>query len=66
MVGKKTHATLKVSGIMVKYIFNYALYLAHNDAYFHINDDAKKWYLSDTNDFISSHNAFILLPQEVP
>ena len=46
----------------VKYIINYALYLAHSDAYFHINDDAEKCrYLSVTNDFIFSHNSFKLL-----
>ena len=27
---------------MLKYMINYALYLVHYDAYFHINDDAKK------------------------
>ena len=49
LVGKKTHATLKVYVEMIKYIVNSALYLAHYDAYFHINDDAKKCrYLSVT------------------
>ena len=39
---------------MLKYIMNYGLYLAHYDAYFHINDDAK-WcrYLIVTNIFYS-------------
>ena len=27
---------------MLKYMINYALYLVHYDAHFHINDDAKK------------------------
>ena len=46
LVGRKTHATLKVYRGMLKYMNNYSLYLAHYDAYFHINDDAKKyWYL---------------------
>ena len=40
LVGKKTHATLKLYRGMLKYIINYTLYLAHYDAYFHINDDA--------------------------
>ena len=26
---------------MIKYIINYTLYIAHYDAYFHINDAAK-------------------------
>ena len=47
---QKTHATLKIYVEKVKYIINYTLYLAHYDAYFHINDDAKKCrYLSITN-----------------
>ena len=55
LVGKKTHAIWKVYGGMLKYIINYA----HYDAYFHINDDAKKCrYLSVTNNFIFSHNLF--------
>ena len=29
LVGKKTHATWKVYGEILKYIINYALYLAH-------------------------------------
>ena len=36
LVGKKTHATLKVYSGMLKYTINYALYLAHYDAYFHV------------------------------
>ena len=40
---KKTHATLTVDKGMLKIMINYALYLAHNDAYFHINDDAEKY-----------------------
>ena len=43
LVGKKAHVTLKVYRGMLKYMINYALYLAHDDAYFHINDDAKKY-----------------------
>ena len=42
LVGKKTRAVWKVYGGMLKYIINYALCLAHYNAYFHINDDAKK------------------------
>ena len=42
LVGKITGARWKVYGGKLKYIINYALYLAHYDAYFHINDDAKK------------------------
>ena len=50
LVGKKTLALWKVYGEMLKYIINYALYLAHYRAYFHINDDAKKCrYLNLTN-----------------
>ena len=33
LVGKKTPALSKVHGGMLKYIINYALYLAHYDAY---------------------------------
>ena len=40
LVGKKTHAIWKVYGGMLKYINKYALYLAHYDAYFHINGDS--------------------------
>ena len=32
----------KVYGRSFKYIINYALSLAHYNAYFHINDDTKK------------------------
>ena len=39
LVGKKAHATWKVYWVILKYIINYALYLAHDDAYFHINDE---------------------------
>ena len=42
LVGKKTRAVWKVYGGMLKYIINYALCLAHYNAYFHINDDAMK------------------------
>ena len=51
----------------VKNIINYALCLAHYDAYFHINDDAKHCrYLSVTNMiFIFSHNPCKLLSHEV-
>ena len=53
LVGKKTRAVWNVCAGMLKYIINYALYLAHYDAYFRINDDAKKCrYLSVTNIFI--------------
>ena len=66
MAGEKTHATLKVYVEMIKYPINYTLYLVHYDAYFHINDDAKKCrYLSVTNKFIIfTHNLFKLLPYE--
>ena len=50
LVGKKTRAIWKVYGGMLKYIINYALYSALYDAYFQVNDDAKKCrYLSVTN-----------------
>ena len=66
LVGKKTHAIWKVYGGMLKYIIHYAFYLARYDAYFHINDDARKCrYLSVTNNFIFSHNLFKLLTHEV-
>ena len=42
LVGKKTHLTLKFYMGMLQYMINFALYLAHYDAYFHINDDARK------------------------
>ena len=41
LVGKKTRAVWKVYGGMLRYIINYALCLAHYNAYFHITDDAK-------------------------
>ena len=51
---------------MLKYIINYALYLAHYDSYFQTNDDAKKCrYLSVANNFIFSHISFKLLSHEV-
>ena len=50
---------------MLKYIINYALYLAHYDAYFQINDDAKKCRYSVTNNFILSYISFKLLSHEV-
>ena len=43
LVGKKTHATLKIYRGMLKYMINYALYLAHYDAYFHTYDDATQF-----------------------
>ena len=47
----------RFTGGMLNYIINYAFYLARYDAYFHINDDARKCrYLSVTNNFIFSHN----------
>ena len=65
LVGKNTHATLKVYVEMIKYIIHYTLYVAHYDAYFHINDDAKKCrYLSVTNKFIFFLNSFKLLPYD--
>ena len=65
-VGKKTRAIWKAYGGMLKYINNYALYLAHYDAYFHIYDDAKKCRdLSVLNNFIFSLNSFNLLSHEV-
>ena len=55
----------KVYRGMLKYIIKYAWYLAHLDACFHINDDAKKCrYLSVTNNFIFFHNSFKLLSQK--
>ena len=49
-------------GECLNYIINYAFYLVRYDAYFHINDDARKCrYLSVTNNFIFSHNLFKLL-----
>ena len=66
LVCKKIRAIWKVYGGMLKYIINYALYLAHYDAYFQINDDAKKCrYLSVTNNFIFSYISFKLLSHEV-
>ena len=66
LVGKKTCAIWKVNGGMLEYIINYALYLAHYDAHFKINDDAKKCRnLSMTNNFIFSHISFKLLSHEV-
>ena len=62
LVCKKTHAIWKVYGGMLKCIINYTCYLARYDAYFHINDDAKKCRcLSVTNNFTFSHNLFKLL-----
>ena len=61
LVGIKTHATLKVYKGKLKYVINYALYSAHYDAYFHVNDDAKKCrYLRVTNNFIFYCNSFKL------
>ena len=58
LVGKTTHATVKVYRGMLKYLINYALYLAHYDAYFHINDDAKECrYLRVINNFIFLYNS---------
>ena len=66
LVGKKTRAVWKVNGGMLKYLTNYALYLAHYDIYFYVNDDAKKCrYLSVTNNLIFSHYSFKLLSHEV-
>ena len=66
LVGKKTHTIWKVYGEMLKYMINYAFYLARYDAYFHINDDARKCrYLSVTHNFIFSQNLFKLLSHEV-
>ena len=40
---------------MLKYKINNSLCLVHYDAFFHINDDAKKYrYLSVKNNFIFS------------
>ena len=51
---------------MLKYIINYALYLTHYDAYFHISDDDKMCrYLSGINNIIFSHNSFKLLSHVV-
>ena len=50
----------------LKFIINYVFYLPHYDAYFHINDDAKKYRdFSVTNSFIFCHNSFKLLSYEV-
>ena len=48
LVGKKSHPIWKVVyGGILKYIANYALYIAHYDAHFQIDDNAKKCrYLS--------------------
>ena len=47
--------SLLLSKEMIKYIINYTLYVVHYDAYFQINDDAKKCrYLSVTNKLIFS------------
>ena len=55
-----------LDGGKLKYIFNYALSLAHYGAYFHLNDDSKKCsYFSVTNIFIFSNNSFKLLSHEV-
>ena len=60
LVGKRTHAALKVCRGMLKYMINYVLHLAQYDAYFHINDDAKKcrYLFSVTNNFIFFYNSF--------
>ena len=50
---------------MLKYEINYALYLAHYDAYFHINGAASSVDICVTNNFIFSHNLFKLLSHEV-
>ena len=42
LVGKMTRAIWKVYGGMLKYMINYAFYLAHYDAYFHMNNGAKR------------------------
>ena len=42
LVGTKADAICKVYGGLLKFIINYAFYLAHYYAYVHINDDAKK------------------------
>ena len=42
LVGKKTPASSKIYRGMLQYMTDYALYLALYDAYFHINDNAKK------------------------
>ena len=66
LVGKKTRAVWTVYGGMLKYKINYALKLAHYDAYFHINDDAMKCrYLNVKNNFIFSLYSFKLLSHEV-
>ena len=50
-------------GGKLKYMINYALYLAHYDAYYHVNDDAWQCrYFSVTNNFTFSPNSFKLLP----
>ena len=55
LVGKRTHAIWKVYGGMLKY--KLCLLFSAYDAYFHINDDAKKCrFLSVTNNFIFSHD----------
>ena len=64
LVGKKTHATLKVYRVMLRYMISYALYLAHYNAYFNIHDDAKKCRYSVTY-FIFFYNPFNSLPHKV-
>ena len=57
---EKDSRYMKIYGEMLEYLINYALHLAHYDAYFHINDDAKRGrYLGVTNNFIFSRNSFI-------
>ena len=59
LAGKKTRSTLKNCGGRLIYIINYALCLAHYDAYFNINDYAETCrYFSVTSKFIFSNNSF--------
>ena len=58
---RKDSRYMKIYGEMLEYIINYALHLAHYDAYFHVNDDAKRCrYLGVTNNFIFSGNIHLL------
>ena len=45
-------------------MINYALNLAHYDAYFHTNDGGKKYRYLMLNNFIFFHNSFKLLPNK--
>ena len=51
---------------MLNYVINHAVYFAHYDAYFYINDNAEKCrYFSVKYCSILSPNSFKLVPHEV-